>query len=493
MLRDELRSEVWNEVRKLDCRAFQSFLQPQIFVEASGASGVELGASALSKVTLVWLGIASALHSTRSFASVLTSTFRLLQELGEPSVRAKPPSGARQGRKRPSRHTPCPAGKTDVTEEAFVQARRRMPLPFWRSLIGLLADRCQQEHPKLVRWKRFRLLALDGSIVNLPHWKALGDHFGRAKSGRSTADPQARMVMLQLPLIRLPLAYELCPLAEGERTIAERLLGRVKKNDLLLIDRGFWSYGLFHRITRANAFFAIRLHPQVSLTTTQRFSRQDRLVVWTKPTGPRWRSPTWPSSQTLRVVQYRIRGFRPSAIVTNVLDPDVVSRDEWIHMSTQTELGRRIDQGLYHRRWEIETTFDELKTVQGLERRLRSRTPEGIQFEVAGHVVLHLLIRWLIVEAAVQHGIREGRRIEPLSLSFKHALEELIQIKPHLLTAETHEVSRCWLPLLLRLIAEHPVPFRPGRHYSRPGDTRIKNTGRGSKRKLPHKLTESVD
>lgn len=188
-----------------------------------------------------------------------------------------------------------------------------------------------------------------------------------------------------------------------------------------------------------------------------------------------------------------MRGFRPSAIVTNVLDPDIVSRDEWTHMSKHTEFAHRIDQGLYHRRWEIETTFDELKTVQGLERSLRSHTPEGIQFEVAGHVVLHLLIRWLIIEAAVQHGIREGRRIEPLSLSFKHAMQELIQLKPYLLTAPPHEVSRRWLPLLLRHIAEHTVPFRPGRHYARPGDTTIKNTGRGSKRKLPHKLNESIN
>jgi len=40
--------------------------------------------------------------------------------------------------------------------------------------------------------------------------------------------------------------------------------------------------------------------------------------------------------------------------------------------------------GLYHRRWEIETTYFELKEVQGLERSLRGRTPETIQFEVAG-------------------------------------------------------------------------------------------------------------
>ncbi len=486
MLTDELRNQVWDEVRRCDCRAFQKFLQPQVFAEAAAQAGVGLGASALSKVTLAWLGIAAALHSTRSFSSVLTTTFRLLEDVAGP-----PPRTTHPRRKRASRHAPCPAGRRSVTEEAFVQARRRMPLSFWRALVDVLAARCQQEHGRLTCWKQFRLLALDGSHVNLPHWRALAAHFGTAQTGHARSYPQARLMLLQLPLIRLPLAYELCPLAEGERTIAGRLLAHVKPGDLLLIDRGFWSYGLFHQITTAKASFAIRLHPQAVMQTIRRLGHQDRLVRWNKPSGPRWHGDAWPPSQTLRVITYRIRGFRPSAVVTNVLDPDVISRAEWIHMSTRSEPGRRIDQGLYHRRWEIETTFDELKTVQGLERSLRSRTPAGIQFEVAGHIVLYLLVRWLMVEAAVKHGIREGRRIEPLRLSFKHAREELTGLKPYLLTAAPGEVTRRWLPLLLRRIAEQTVPYRPGRHYSRPGDTQIKNTGKGSQQKHPHKLPKT--
>ena len=63
-----------------------------------------------------------------------------------------------------------------------------------------------------------------------------------------------------------------------------------------------------------------------------------------------------------------------------------------------------------------ETTFHELKAIQGL---LRSRTPESIRYEVAGHVVLFLLVCWLMVEAA-QRAAADG---DPLGLSFKHALE----------------------------------------------------------------------
>jgi hypothetical protein len=58
---------------------------------------------------------------------------------------------------------------------------------------------------------------------------------------------------------------------------------------------------------------------------------------------------------------------------------------------------------------------------------LRSRTPEGIDYEVAGHVLLYLLTRWLIVDRAKEHGI------EPLRISFTHALRELLDLRQALL------------------------------------------------------------
>ena len=52
--------------------------------------------------------------------------------------------------------------------------------------------------------------------------------------------------------------------------------------------------------------------------------------------------------------------------MTNVLDPQAITRDEWLRLAT-TEVGRVVEPGLYHRRWEIETTFCELKVQQGMK------------------------------------------------------------------------------------------------------------------------------
>lgn len=484
MFTDELRNKVWNEIRQRDLRAFSRLLPAEVFLAAGQLAGVRLGGSALSLVQLVWLGTASALHRTRSFASILQLTVQLLNDSGLWQSPAK--RRGRNARGKRSKHSPRARPLTQVTEEAFVQARARMPLRFWTALLLVLGQRFEQQHAGMTRWNEFRLLALDGTTINMPHWKALREHFGTAQNGKSKGRTQARLVMLQLPLVRLPWRYVVGPVGQGERTWAAELLEHLSPSDLVLLDRGFWSYGLFHQIQSRQAHFAIRLPSHIRLHTLRRLSSRDRIVRWKMPTGPRWRNSGLPPHIDLRVVDYKIRGFRPSAVVTNVLSAKQVSREDWVRLATETEPGtRRLEVGLYHRRWEIETTFFELKVTQGLEGSLRSRRPHGVYYEIAGHVLLYTLVRWLMVEAAV------AADLNPLRLSFKAALEELGDIRYALMTASTQHVRGVLLPRLLERIASHLVPLRPGRHFPRPYDTQTKNCGRG-KRKLPHKLKKAA-
>jgi hypothetical protein len=506
MFTDERRRIAWQRMRQRGMRQFNRFLTPALLAQAAVDAQVTMGAGALNLATLTWLGIASAFHLTQNFAGILVVTLKLLQDLGawRPKVvgsdgprpdRQNRPSGkdqrGRRRRQRPaSKHDPHGQDPNILSEEAFAQARHRMPLRYWMALILLLNRAFEAEHRKLVYWRGHRLLTLDGSCIQLPGRQALAGHFGTARNGkgcvrgRSAASAkrtvQARMVMLQLPLVRIPWRYELTPLQQGERTVAARLLRGLGEADLVLMDRGFFSYGLFWQIQRQRAFFAVRLMKGTKFQTLRRLGRQDRLVSWT-PADRQWKKARLPASIRLRVIDYQVPGFRPSAIVTNVLDPRQISRPDWVRLTTQSDPGRKLDPGLYHRRWEIETTFCELKVEQGMEGGLRSRTPEGIAYEVAGHVLLYLLVRWLMVEAALEHGL------DPLRVSFKNALRELEGMAPALLVASPRRVAEQLLPRLLERIAAHVVPWRPGRYDPRPGDTRIKNKGKG-RYQLPSRL-----
>jgi hypothetical protein len=308
---------------------------------------------------------------------------------------------------------------------------------------------------------------LDGSDIALPRWQRLLNHYGAAGSGTART-PQARMLMLALAQPRLAWRYEVVPQSCHEQTAAGRLLQHLAPDDLVLMDRGFWSFGLFWQIQNQQAYFAIRLRAKVRLRRVKSLGYGDELIEWTPAKRSKkkcsWAGTGLPKSIQLRVVHYQIRGFRASAVVTNVLSPHDISRQEWVRMASVDQQGHVLEAGLYHRRWEIETMFKELKVVQGLEGNFRSRTAQGIEFEIGGHVLLYFLIRWLMVEAADKHGAH------PLQLSFQHAIEEFHDLRQLLIISSPEHVRTRLLPTLLSRIAQHRIHVRPGRHFPRIGD-----------------------
>jgi len=71
----------------------------------------------------------------------------------------------------------------------------------------------------------------------------------------------------------------------------------------------------------------------------------------------------------------------------------------------------------YTERWEIKSTFDELKTHQrGARTVLRSKSPALVLQEIWGHLCCHFAIRTLMWEAAGHAGVdRTARSPDPVT------------------------------------------------------------------------------
>jgi hypothetical protein len=73
--------------------------------------------------------------------------------------------------------------------------------------------------------------------------------------------------------------------------------------------------------------------------------------------------------------------------------------------------------GCYNRRWEIETSYRELKqSMLGCALTLRSRLPQGVYQEIWGALIAYNLIRLEMAKAAAEAGV------EPTDLSFTQAI-----------------------------------------------------------------------
>jgi hypothetical protein len=205
MSSQDIRRCIWDQLREKDLRAFAALLPAAVVLEAARRAAVPIGRGVLDVLNMAWLALASALHTLEDFKDVLDHTLKLVEDgphyhgsTTQRARRAAPPAGSRR------RHDPRPADPGTVSEEAFTQARQLLPWGFWAALILLLTERFEAEHGDRVRFKRFRLLTLDGTCLELAHWKPLRDYFGTVSNGKGRRRAQARLVLLQLPFVRLP-------------------------------------------------------------------------------------------------------------------------------------------------------------------------------------------------------------------------------------------------------------------------------------------------
>ena len=109
----------------------------------------------------------------------------------------------------------------------------------------------------------------------------------------------------------------------------------------------------------------------------------------------------------VRVIDYRLHNVPGSEpvyrLITTLLDPQRAPAKELA--------------ALYHERWEIETSLDELKThLRGAQIVLRSKTPELVEQEFWGLLMAHFAIRGLMHEAALKADV------DPDRLSFVHSV-----------------------------------------------------------------------
>jgi hypothetical protein len=462
MFTDSKRTEAFDGIRRQDQAIFDHILIPDLFFQAARMCGLRIVSSPLNLVNLVWLSISAARNPEKCFEDILDLSRKTLQDdesfAGSPLAKLLGATGSPGDST--SRHDPRKAAGEPVTEEAYSKARKRMPSVFWVALFILLGQRFLTLYPKVVRWRRFRLMAADGTEISLPDWTALRSHFGTPRNASGSHGPQARLVLLQYPLARLPRAYALEPRAVGENTIARSLLQGLSKEDLVLLDAGFLCYGLLRQIDK-DAFFCLRLKKRLNMRQIKQLRKEtgdrDVLVEWTpKDSRGQWRKEGLPRSMELRLLTYHAKGFRPLQLLTNVLSAKEVPYQEWWGLSVSEE-GEVLWKGAYNLRWEIETTYLELKVVQGLQGGLRSRTPEGIYYEVAGHVLLYLLVRWLMVEAAQKAGV------SPLRLSFTAALKEINGQWDSAVTASRNWLEKTLRPRLLERVGKYRVVERPGR------------------------------
>jgi hypothetical protein len=252
-----------------------------------------------------------------------------------------------------------------------------------------------------------RLMAIDGTVENLPDTPENAAAFGRPSTDRGEgAFPQVLAVYLCEWGTHAIVDAGCWPCHTRERKGALRLLRGVGPGMLLMWDRGLQSYAMLARARRRGAHVLGRLKANIRPQPIRTLG-DGSWLGWLYETDESGRRTG--QRQQVRVIEYTlVDPGRPGhdelhRLVTTLLSAPQYPARELVHA--------------YHERWEIETTIDEQQTHQRLALQpLRSRKPVGVIQELYGLLIGHYLIRFLMHEAAVTAGI------DPDRISFVHAL-----------------------------------------------------------------------
>jgi hypothetical protein len=268
-------------------------------------------------------------------------------------------------------------------------------------------------------YRGLRLVGIDGSTFELPDEPDLDQAFGRPGGRQGRAGyPQARCVVLAECATHAILGANLGEYRSGEWELSKPLLTSLKAGMLCMVDRGFNGFEHWEQASATGAQLLWRCTVNRKLEVEQTLADGSYLST-IRPTGVSV-AEARARAIKVRVIDYQLPKL-PDAephyrLITTLLDAEAAPAMELAE--------------IYHRRWEMEGIYDELKTHLRQSRRvLRSKTPELVQQEFYGWVLMHYTVRWLLHQGAARHRMPHEdlsftghvqllRREQPLSGAF---------------------------------------------------------------------------
>lgn len=280
------------------------------------------------------------------------------------------------------------------SKSAIFQARARLGAGPVRELFGRVAKPLAGPDTPGSWLAGRRLLAIDGTCLDVPDTAVNAEFFGRPGSarGEQSAFPQARVVAVAECGTHAIIDAVAGGCSTSEIEMSRELAGRLAPGVLLLADRNFYGFRLWQQAAGTGADLLWRVGKRLKPRHLETLVDGSWLAQVSQSSGPGWRES---KPVTVRVIDYTIDDGRDNPesyrLLTTILDPGDASAEDLA--------------AAYTRRWEIETAFDELKTHQrGPRAVLRSKSPDLIQQEIWGHLCCHYAIRALMADTAAHTG-----------------------------------------------------------------------------------------
>jgi hypothetical protein len=340
------------------------------------------------------------------------------------------------------------------TKSAFVQCRKKISPEVFKYLSCMLVDEFYTDNSTVKYLHGFRVVAVDGSMVDLPITKELESIYGKVMNQTNTYVVQARVSVLYDVLNNMALDAKISSSSIGERHLATEHLAHCKENDLILYDRGYPSYEFIYEHFQSGCDYLIRVKADFN-KEIKSFAQSKLLsqLVEIYPSDKRsFKDKAYTPDTPIRVrlICVELDNGQKEYLITSLLD--------------EHKYAHSLFKELYFKRWAIETFYDELKNKLKLEHFSGYSNHSILQdFHATIFVsnVQSLIVGELNEELQQAESTKKYQYKVNTSLSYGFLKNRVISL--FFSSSDMEKV----MSELKGLLAQHLVPIRPNRSNKR--------------------------
>lgn len=353
---------------------------------------------------------------------------------------------------------------TTYTKQSFSESRQKLSPKAFTMLNDSFIQKFYEDND-FKKYKSYRLLAIDGSCMEIPNTEELLRHYGYATNSNSTKKVARALSSTVFDIEnKIVITSLLGRYDDSERELAVKNLDRLKDlthdniKDLILFDRGYPSLDFIINLNKRNLKYIMRVSTSFYTEETDIKTQDENVEVL--------------------VTKERARGFKkrgkliPAGTVVNfrvlkiVLDNGEI--ETLITNLSKEELKYEESKELYFKRWGIETKFDELKNKFQIE---NYSGVKPLIIEQDFYATLFLSNIASIFEQEAQEELREENLKKSLKYEYKINKNILVgklknSIIEMLLEEDDHEKERLY-EKLINAIKRNVIPIRKGRVFKR--------------------------
>ena len=331
--------------------------------------------------------------------------------------------------------------ETRMTKQSFSELRQKISPTAFIELNDTFIEWFYQDD-EFKKYREYRLLAIDGSITEIPNVESNQKHFGYYHNQSDRRQSRAMMSAVYDIENDIIIESEICPWQTAERDVAKRLIKNVSKkgqrNDLYLFDRGYPSNDMYDFLTNEqNVKFLMRVKKDKFQNQIDGANLPDQKIEISYKN----------KLLNLRVINVELETGETEKLVTNLYENDINFKD------------------LYFKRWGIEVKYCQLKSRYELEN-FSGNSQIAIEQDFYASIYLSNMLTIAKEEANSNITQKDGLKYE-YKVNMNILIGKMIPLLVKSLCEENHERRGELYQKTMLEITKNLVPVRPDRHFSR--------------------------